>query len=88
VYDEALLSYREAPAAMARVRALPEGAYGRKIVAGGHVVGTWDATVRQGQVMVTARPVRPLGRREAAAVEHAAGRYARFLDAPLGFRVS
>lgn len=83
VYDEALISYRDARLSARSRAGLPIRDYGRTIVVGGRAAGTWERTVTRGGVLMTLRLCRPLSRAGVRAVRAAAEACGRFVEAPV-----
>lgn len=84
-FDEYTVAYRDRTAVLepADARAVNQGGgmLNPVVVAGGRVVGTWSRTLGKQMVTVTVRPFAPLARATALALEGAADRYRRFLEA-------
>ncbi|MEJ8284577.1 winged helix DNA-binding domain-containing protein [Curtobacterium citreum] len=91
-FDEYLLGYADRsaqldPAHADRVVPGANGMFLPMAVVRGRVVGTWKRTERAGGVLVTVTPFAALDTAAVRALEAAAARYARFLDAPVAFGV-
>lgn len=92
-FDEYLLGYADRSAQLDPVhadRVVPggNGIFLPMAVLRGRVVGAWTRTERSRDVRVTLTPFEPLDAAAVRALEAAAGRYARFLDAPVSFSVA
>jgi hypothetical protein len=87
IYDEYLVSYRDRVAVPHRPGTVPaDGAsvtFQHAVVSSGHVVGTWRVTRRAAGVAVRVFPLRPLKAAERRALEAEAGRYGRYISAPI-----
>jgi hypothetical protein len=83
VYDEALISYRDARLSARSRGGVPIRDYGRTVVVDGRPAGTWERAATRGGVLLTIRLSRPLGRAGVRAVREAAEAYGRFVDAPV-----
>ena len=87
-FDEYLLSYKDrtasiSPAHQKQWMSNTNGMLLSTVVIGGQVVGLWKRTLVKQAVRVEIQPFNPLSADQAAAVEQAALRYAKFLELPL-----
>ena len=92
VYDEYLVAYRDRVAVPHGPSTIASGSgqlvtFQHAVVIDGHVAGTWRSSRRARDVVVEVTPLRPLKRAERRALDGAADRYARFLDAPVELRI-
>ena len=82
-YDEYLIGYTDRSAALQPQDSEKLDSRSQTIVVDGKVVGTWQRTLKRGEVHVTARTFVSLTAAQRAAIEAAAARYAAFLGLPL-----
>ncbi len=94
IYDEYLVAYRDREAVPHGPSAITDGAravesvtFQHALVIGGQVAGTWRRMQSARAIAVDVIPMRRLTRPERHALGEAAGRYERFLAAPVDFSV-
>lgn len=92
IYDEYLVAYRDRLAVPHGPAAIPAGPAGvtfrHAMVVGGQVAGTWNVRAHRDGRALHVTPLRRLTRAEAAGVEAAADRYARFLGCPVSLTMA
>lgn len=92
IYDEYLVAYRDRLAVPHGPSTIPAGPAGvtfrHALVVGGQVGGTWNVRAQGDGRALHVTPLRRLTRAEAAGVEAAADRYARFLGCPVRLTIA
>jgi hypothetical protein len=88
-FDEYMLGYRDRSAVLEarhapRIAPGANGVFNPTIVIDGQVAGTWKRTFKQGAVVVTLSPFKPLNKAKRDAVAVAAKGYGKFLGLPVG----
>ena len=91
IYDEYLIAYRDRLAvphvAMASGGGETSVTFRHALVISGQVAGTWDMTRGTQGIRIRVTPVRPLRRRERAALDPAAHRFEAFAGSPVTLSV-
>ena len=83
VYDEYLVAYRDRHAVPHRSTPTWTSSFTHSFVIDGQIAGTWRPVRKADGVRVDVNPARKLTRVERRALEEAAGRYSRFVKAPV-----
>jgi hypothetical protein len=86
IYDEFLVAYRDRAAVPHAAYAM--GNFWHALVAGGTVAGTWRTARTQGELTMNVTTLRRLTPTERSGLAKAVERYARFLEKPVGYRLS